>query len=191
MRIQFFNDLQGINAGKPIADAAFQAGAPQMFKNGPVFMVVMAGGFVVNGIWCLYLGLRHRSLGDYAGRSREISSDWTGDTSATQDSKVRLGRNYFWASIAGATWYLGFMLYGMGTTFMGRYDFTSWSIHLAFVIVFSTLCGILAREWSPITRRTALLVALSLLVLVSSTFVIATGNRIATQSAAAAHTVAK
>jgi L-rhamnose-H+ transport protein len=175
----------GIQAGQPIAELAFKSGAPGMFKNGPVFVVVMAGGFLVNAVWCLYLGLRNRSWGDFAGCNRATRSDWNGDAAAMQNSEVSLIRNYFWASLAGAIWYVGFMLYGMGTTFMGRYDFTSWSIHLAFVIVFSTLCGILAKEWSQVTRRTALLVAFSLVILVGSTFVIALGNRIATQSATA------
>jgi L-rhamnose-H+ transport protein len=81
----------------------------------------MAGGFLVNGLWCLFLSLRNGALGP----------------------------NYGWGAIAGVTWYLGFMFYGIGTTFMGRYDFTSWSIQLAFVIVFSTLCGIASGEWRP------------------------------------------
>ena len=174
----------GIQAGQPIAELAFQNGAPAMFKNGPVFVVVMAGGFLVNFLWCGFLGLRNRSFGDFAGRSSGSNSDWNGAATATINSKASLSRNYFWAGIAGAIWYVGFMLYGMGTTFMGRYDFTSWSIHLAFVIVFSTLCGILAKEWSAVSRRTMQLVVLSLMILVASTFVIAMGNRIAMQNTA-------
>ena len=175
----------GIQAGQPIAELAFKAGAPAMFKNGPVFVVVMAGGFLVNAIWCLYLGRRNRSWGDFAGRNRTTRSEWNGDAAAMQNSEVSLGQNYLWAGLAGSIWYVGFMLYGMGTTFMGRYDFTSWSIHLAFVIVFSTLCGIAAKEWNQVSRRTALLVALSLVILVGSTYVIALGNRIASQRATA------
>lgn len=172
----------GIQAGQPIAELAFQNGAPAMFKNGPVFVVVMAGGFLVNFIWCAFLGFKNRTLGDFAGRSSGSNSDWNGSASTTVNSKPNLGRNYLWAVFAGATWYVGFMLYGMGTTFMGHYDFTSWSIHLAFVIVFSTLCGILAKEWNAVTRHTMQLVLLSLVILVGSTFVIALGNRIETQN---------
>jgi L-rhamnose-H+ transport protein len=171
----------GIQAGQPIADAAFANGAPLIFKNGPVFVVVMAGGFLVNFLWCLYLGLRNRSVGDFIGRSNGKRHDWNGVSTGPLESGSLLGRNYLWAAAAGATWYIGFMLYGMGTTFMGKYDFTSWSIHLAFVIVFSTICGILAREWRGVSRRTAWLVAAAMLVLVGSTFVIAVGNRLASQ----------
>lgn len=176
----------GIQSGQPIALAALANGAPALFKNSPVFIVVMAGGFVVNCVWCLYLGLRNGSVGNFIGRGAACT-DWN-DAAGGQPSTDRrvLARNYLWAGLAGATWYVGFMLYGMGTTFMGRYDFTSWSIHLAFVIVFSTLCGILAGEWRGIGRTTRWLVAAAMVVLVSSTLVIAAGNRMAAQTSAAA-----
>jgi hypothetical protein len=45
--------------------------------------------------------------------------------------------------------------------------------------VFSTLCGIAAREWRGVSRRTGLLVAGALFVLVASTLVIALGYRMA------------
>jgi L-rhamnose-H+ transport protein len=180
----------GIQAGQPIAELAFQQGAPAMFKNGPVFVVVMAGGFLVNFLWCAFLGLKNRTLGDFAGRSSDANSDWTGRAPTTDNAKPSLGRNYLWAVIAGATWYVGFMLYGMGSTFMGRYDFTSWSIHLAFVIVFSTLCGLLAQEWNAVTRRTLQLVVISMIILVGSTFVIAMGNRMSASEADKADSIA-
>jgi L-rhamnose-H+ transport protein len=175
----------GIQAGQPIARAARDSGAPEIFQNGPVFVMVMAGGLAVNLLWCLYLGLCNSSFGDYVGRLSSRPQDWTtgSSTGPSTDTSV-VWHNYGWAALSGATWYVGFMLYGIGTTFMGRYDFTSWSIHLAFVIVFSTLCGILAREWHGVSRRTSLLVVLALLVLVSSTFVIALGNRLATSARA-------
>jgi L-rhamnose-H+ transport protein len=173
----------GIQAGQPIAELAYQNGAPGMFKNGPVFVVVMAGGFVVNFLWCAFLGFKNRTLGDFVGRSLGSDSGWTGNTDIAKSPQPGLGHNYLWAIIAGATWYVGFMLYGMGSTFMGRFDFTSWSIHLAFVIVFSTLCGLFAKEWSGVTSRTMQLVVLSMIIMVGSTFVIAMGNRISASDA--------
>lgn len=169
----------GIQAGEPIAEKALAAGAPSIFKNSPIFVVVMAGGFAVNFLWCVYLGLRNRSVGDFVGRRSGRPQSWHGSGDSGARAAGGLPRNYLWSMGAGATWYVGFMLYGMGTTFMGRYDFTSWSIHLAFVIVFSTLCGLLAREWRGVSWRTAGLVAAAILVLIVSTFTIAAGNRLA------------
>lgn len=170
----------GIQSGQPIAEAAHSLGSPSIFKNGPVFVVVMAGGFLVNCIWCLYLGMRNRSVGDFIGKNDGRHHDWHGTSLEEPVLGGLLKRNYLWAGLAGATWYVGFMFYGMGTTFMGKFDFTSWPIHLAFVIVFSTLCGILAREWRGVSRLTALCVAAAMFILVASTLVIALGNRMAT-----------
>jgi L-rhamnose-H+ transport protein len=173
----------GIQSARPIAKIALANGAPGIFQNSPSFIVVMAGGFVVNGLWCLFLSLRNGSIGDFLGRRSVKQKDWGGAADSNPNIGRALGPNYGWASLAGVTWYLGFMFYGIGTTFMGRYDFTSWSIHLAFVIVFSTLCGIASGEWRGATPLTRWLVAAAIVILVSSTLVIAIGGRVASQAA--------
>ena len=152
----------GIDAGKPIADAAVKAGALEIFKNNPVFIVVMAGGFTTNFIWCLILNLKNRSIGDY------LSS-----------SPGRLTSNYVFAGLAGAIWYGQFFFFGMGKTQMGRYDFSSWTIHMAFIIVFSSLWGIYFMEWKGVGRRTMSLVWTGIVILILSTVVIGIGNTLA------------
>ena len=62
-----------------------------------------------------------------------------------------------------------FFFYTMGETQMGRFKFSSWTLHMASIIIFSTLWGIALKEWNGAGGRTKLLVALSLLVLVTST----------------------
>ena len=52
----------GFEAGKPIAALAVAHGAPELWKNLPVLIVVLAGGFTTNFIWCLALNLRNRTL---------------------------------------------------------------------------------------------------------------------------------
>jgi L-rhamnose-H+ transport protein len=47
---------------------------------------------------------------------------------------------------------------------------------MASIIIFSTLWGIGLKEWNGTSRRTKLLVALSLAVLVSSTMIVGYGN---------------
>ncbi len=169
----------GINAGKPLADLALKNGSPSIFQNSPTFILVMAGGLSVNLIWCLYLGIKNRSTGDFLGNISNKHHDWNGAPAMEKHQPGFLKKNYLWASIAGVTWYVGFMLYGMGTTFMGDYHFVSWSIHLAFVIAFSTLCGILAREWSGVRPLTAVCVAVGMAVLVGSTLITASSDALA------------
>lgn len=64
----------------------------------------------------------------------------------------------------------------MGETQMGRFGFSSWTLHMASIIIFSTLWGIALKEWSGVGRRTKLLVACTLIVLVGSTVIVGYGN---------------
>jgi L-rhamnose-H+ transport protein len=86
------------------------------------------------------------------------------------------------SAIAGFTWYLQFFFYSMGETQMGRkYGFSSWTLHMASIIIFSTLWGIALHEWRGVGRRTKVLVFLTLLVLVSSTAIVGYGNLLSTR----------
>ena len=58
-------------------------------------------------------------------------------------------------------------------------DFSSWSIHMAFIIVFSNLWGIFFHEWHGTSRRTKMMVWCGLITLVGSTMVIGYGNYLA------------
>jgi L-rhamnose-H+ transport protein len=95
-----------------------------------------------------------------------------------QDSAVTapMLSNYLLSALAGTTWYMQFFFYTMGETQMGRYKFSSWTLHMASIIIFSTLWGIALKEWRGAGRRTKLLVVFSLLVLVSSTVIVGYGN---------------
>jgi len=98
--------------------------------------------------------------------------------------KAPMLSNYFFSALAGTTWYFQFFFYTMGETQMGRYKFSSWTLHMASIIIFSTLWGIALKEWKGAGLRTKLMVALSLLVLVTSTIVVGYGNYLGSGSSA-------
>ena len=50
--------------------------------------------------------------------------------------------NYLFCALAGTTWYFQFFFYSMGETQMGKYKFSSWTLHMASIIIFSSLWGI-------------------------------------------------
>jgi L-rhamnose-H+ transport protein len=149
-------------AGKPIAGAALRHGAPSLWQNLPVLIVVMAGGFLTNVVWCVFLGVKNDSLSEYFGRGPLLS-------------------NYLLCALAGLTWYLQFFFYSMGTTRMGRYDFSSWTLHMASIIIFSTLWGLALKEWKGTSPDTHRLVAVGLFLLVASTVIVGYGNYLAAQ----------
>lgn len=151
----------GIQAGKPIAELAVQNGTPSLFQNSPVFIVIFAGGFTSNFVWCIYLNIKNDTISNYFDVNSPIII------------------NYTFSVIAGITWYFQFMFYGMGATQMGKYDFASWSIHFAFVIFFSNMWGLLTKEWQGVGNMTIRLIYGGLMVLVFSACIIGYGNYLA------------
>jgi L-rhamnose-H+ transport protein len=84
--------------------------------------------------------------------------------------------NYVFASLAGVIWYFQFFFYSMGQTKMGKYDFSSWTLHMASIIIFATLWGLFLKEWRGTSRRTKTFVAAGLFLLISSTIIVGYGN---------------
>jgi L-rhamnose-H+ transport protein len=95
---------------------------------------------------------------------------------ATSSLKAPMVRNYLLCALAGTTWYFQFFFYTMGESQMGRYGFSSWTLHMASIIIFSSLWGIGFREWKGAGRRAAWLLSLALFLLVASTVIVGYGN---------------
>jgi L-rhamnose-H+ transport protein len=186
----------GLAAGDPIKAITIQHGTPVLWQGLPVLIVVLAGGFTTNFIWCLILNIRNRTGYQYfeaqiRGRVPERGEEHILETATDAPAeemavavavapstavRAPMLANYLFSALAGTTWYMQFFFYTMGETQMGRYKFSSWTLHMASIIIFSTLWGIALKEWKGAGSRTRLLVAFSLLVLVSSTVVVGYGN---------------
>lgn len=84
--------------------------------------------------------------------------------------------NYLFCALAGTTWYFQFFFYTMGETQMGRYKFSSWTLHMASIIIFSSLWGIGLKEWKGAGVRAGWSLTLALALLVGSTVIVGYGN---------------
>lgn len=186
----------GLTAGKPLAVLAQQEliaeHRAELWQNLPVLVVVLWGGFLTNLIWSAILIVKNRSARQFIGTpgtNPMSASPATGNTLMDLDPlhpeeslrlrPAALARNYTLASLAGVIWYFQFFFYSMGQTKMGKYDFSSWTLHMASIIIFANLWGIVLHEWEDTSRRTRLLVGLGLLLLVGSTVVVGYGNYLA------------
>jgi len=189
----------GLTAGGPIAVIAKQRLLANhrldLWQNLPVLVVVLWGGFVTNFIWSAILILKNRSFSQFAGapgrnplRSTGASGDTLMDLDPTDPGRLQrlststLTQNYIFAALAGVVWYFQFFFYSMGQTKMGKYDFSSWTLHMASIIIFATLWGLFLKEWKGTSRRTRVLVASGLFLLVGSTVVVGYGNYIKAQA---------
>lgn len=160
----------GLDAGEPIRKATVAAGTDSLWQGLPVLCVVLAGGLTTNVIWCAWLIWRNGTATEMIGRSRDA---------AEQNEHIPLLRNYLFAALGGTLWYFQFFFYTMGESQMGRYGFSSWTIHMASIILFSTLWGFALREWSSASDRTRRQVWGGIALLIGATLVIGLGNMIA------------
>ena len=182
----------GLAAGDPIKQIAIKHGTAPLWQGLPVLVVVLAGGFTTNFVWCLILHARnHTGYQYFSSVVREASHPSESRTNvdggqavavavaAEQTVRAPMLGNYLFCALAGTTWYMQFFFYSMGETQMGRFKFSSWTLHMASIIIFSTLWGIGLKEWSGTGPRTKMRVAISLLLLVGSTVVVGWGNYLA------------
>jgi L-rhamnose-H+ transport protein len=88
-------------------------------------------------------------------------------------------RNYALAALGGTVWYFQYFFYTMGESQMGRFGFSSWTLHMASIIIFGTIWGFAFREWKDAARGTKALVWAGVGLLVLATAVIGYGNMLA------------
>jgi L-rhamnose-H+ transport protein len=88
-------------------------------------------------------------------------------------------RNYFFSALAGTTWYFQFFFYAMGEVKMGKFNFASWTLHMASIIIFSTMWGWIFHEWKGSSKKAHTLIATGIATLILSTVVIGYGTLLA------------
>ncbi len=177
-----------LTAGNPIGEASLAAGTPKLWTGLPKLVVVLLGGFTTNCVWCAILSFRNRTGYQYLAarvRSEHAGLTAAGGESGAQraaggaaddDQRVPLLANYLFSALAGTTWYFQFFFYTMGETQMGKFAFSSWTLHMASIIIFSTMWGWVLHEWRGSSRRAHTLIAAGIATLILSTLVVGYGN---------------
>jgi L-rhamnose-H+ transport protein len=190
----------GLDAAAPIAELSARHGTAALWTGLPKLCVVLLGGFTSNFIWCVILNIKNRTAYQYfSGRLRQAPPKWENATiiEAAVDApseevierrrkakpnagdRVPMANNYFFSALAGVIWYMQFFFYTMGETQMGSYKFSSWTIHMASIIIFSSLWGIALKEWKGSSGFTKTLLAMGLATLIISSIIVGYGNYLA------------
>jgi len=158
----------GLDAGAPIRALTLGAGTSPLNQGLPVLCVVLAGGFTTNFLWCLYLIVSNGTGREFIGGKRPVPG--------ARDRRPPLLHNYLFSSIGGTAWYFQFFFYTMGESQMGAYAFSSWTLHMASIIIFATVWGFVLKEWAGSRVATRRVVWSGVLTLVIATIVIGAGN---------------
>ncbi len=189
-----------LTAGNPIGEASRAAGTTPIWSGLPKLVVVLLGGFTTNFIWCAMLNFKNGTGYQYF-RSRirpehlppapaadrpDGPSDAGGVRVAAPPAAVQavhapMLNNYFFSALAGTTWYFQFFFYTMGETQMGKFGFASWTLHMASIIIFSTMWGWFFHEWRGSSRKAHGLIAAGIGTLIMSTIIIGVGTWLKTR----------
>lgn len=147
----------GIEAGKPMAIAAVEAGNNPLFANNVSYVVIMMGGLATNLIWTTILSIKNKSYKDLSDKSAP-----------------RL-KNVIFSAMAGTTWFLQFFFYGMGESKLGN-GASSWILHMSTIILTANMWGIVRKEWHGTSKKTKTTFVVGIVVIIGSVFLVGIGN---------------
>jgi len=159
-----FSAVYGIavnDAGAPIAAAAAELGAGHWQTNA-VYIFSNTGAFVTTAAYCIYLACSQGTFGEFR-RPKDAAAG-------------ALPINYLMALLTGCMWYGQFLFYGLAHVRMGEFKFSSWAIHMLMLILFSSLAGIVLREWHGRSARTKGVLVTALLILSAAVMALTYGN---------------
>ena len=154
------------NTGAPIAAVAAKHGAGQWCTN-IVYIFANSGAFVTTLCYTLWLAKREKTFREFI--------------SVKGISAGSMVMNYFWALLTGLMWYSQFLFYGLGHVRMGEYKFSSWAIHMIMLVLFSSITGLVMREWKKCGKNAAVTITLALLILVAAILCLTYGNYLGSQ----------
>ena len=147
----------GIEAGKPMADAAVNAGFDPLYQNNVTFVVILWGGLTTNFVWTTILSIKNNSYTNFTNKSTPIV------------------KNILFSALAGSIWYLQFFFYGMGESKLGN-GASSWILHMSTIILTANMWGIYQKEWKGVALKTKWTIAIGILIILLSVVLVGIGN---------------
>ena len=141
--------------GQDIAETAVRLGNPEVRAAYAVWPIGLAGGLLPNVGYSILLLRRNRTRAHFQFIIPDL----------------------FWATLMAILWMGAFALYGMSTTYLGKFGTSiGWGLFQIFMIMTATLSGVLTGEWRFAPRSARTLLGLSILCLSGATALLAYAN---------------
>ena len=126
----------------------------EVYKTLPATLMVTAGGFLTNMVYCFYQNAKNKTWGDYGKTSLYVN-------------------NILFCALAGVLWYSQFFGLSLGKGFLVASPVLltfSWCILMSLNVTFSNVWGIILKEWKGCSAKTIWVLVLGLIVLIVSSF---------------------
>jgi L-rhamnose-H+ transport protein len=141
--------------GKPLQDAATTFGARPDLASYAIWVPALAGGFLPNALYPLYLLGKNKTWGKFAAPGVSL---------------------WYWlgAALMGLLWYGGLALYGVGAAALGPMGgVLGWPIFMSMNIIVANILGFMTGEWAGTGSKARNLCWLGISVLVVAIVVVA------------------
>lgn len=126
----------------------------EVYKTLPATLMVTAGGFLTNMVYCFYQNAKNKTWSDYGKTSLYVN-------------------NILFCALAGVLWYSQFFGLSLGKGFLVASPVLltfSWCILMSLNVTFSNVWGIILKEWKGCSSKTIWVLVLGLIVLIVSSF---------------------
>lgn len=126
----------------------------EVYKTLSATLMVTAGGFLTNMVYCLYQNAKNKTWSDYGKTSLYVN-------------------NILFCALAGVLWYSQFFGLSLGKGFLVASPVLltfSWCILMSLNVTFSNVWGIILKEWKGCSAKTIWVLVLGLIVLIVSSF---------------------
>jgi L-rhamnose-H+ transport protein len=141
--------------GQDIARQAVAVGNSPVLAAYAVWPVALAGGFLPNFAYSVFLLSRNRSVSAFHAPFPDI----------------------LWPSLMAALWMGAFALYGMSAVFLGALGTSiGWGLFQIFMITTAIFSGVLTGEWKGAPRRARAFLGTGLALLILATILFTAGN---------------
>lgn len=150
-----------MNAAKPMHEAAAALGVDPLYVALPSYVVIMAGGALVNLGFCFIRLAKVQNL--------SIKADFS-------LAKSLIISNILLSVLGGLMWYLQFFFYAWGhASIPPQYDYISWMLHMSFFVLCGAIVGLVLKEWSNAGRRPVSMLGLGCVVIIVAANIVGMG----------------
>jgi L-rhamnose-H+ transport protein len=141
--------------GQDVAHQAESVGNTALRSAYAVWPIGLAGGFLPNIAYSLYLLRKKKSWNLFQAPAPDI----------------------FWSVLMGVLWMGAMALYGMSATYLGSFGTSiGWGMFQIFMIMTAALSGVMMGEWKGAPRKARFLLGLGIVCLTGATTLLAMAN---------------
>jgi len=142
--------------GSPISETAVRFGAPTSTAVFAVWPVTLVGGLIPNLGYTAYLLNKNRTWGKL----------------------VHTAQDAFLSLLMGLLWIGAVAIYGLSTRYLGRLgDSAGWAIYQITMVLTANTAGIVVGEWKSASRRSLIMLACGVVILILATITTAVSTR--------------